>query len=258
MDRKIRGAIIGMVMGDAYINVRNRLKDGKYKYESSEMRIVHSLTQRDYCEYKRNKLNKWLNRHSTLRSYKTGPGKKYYQVGFGISHPYFRQIKRWCYPNGRKTISEHILDMLTPEGLAYWYMDDGSASKCINQKGWISSVSTNIATFCSLEEAEIMQYWFKQKYAINWKIRCKKQSPKDKAFFLVANTENSKEFIALIKMFIIPSMLYKIAHVAIMNTHERQTPIGICGCGNLIYQNRYKGKCSSCYSKLRRRQLVMI
>ena len=85
-----------------------------------------------------NLLNKWFNRHSTLKSYLTGPEKKYRSVGFSISHPYFKQVKHWCYPNGKKTITEHILEMLTPEGLAFWYMDDGNAAKNINNKGGLS------------------------------------------------------------------------------------------------------------------------
>lgn len=256
MDKAIRGALVGMVLGDAYVNVRHRLKDGKYHYESAEMRIVHSLVQIDYCRHKCDLVNQWLDRHSTMRVISNGPGGQYKAAAFSVSHPYFRQVKQWCYPGGKKTFSMHLLDMLTPHGLALWYMDDGSAGRNLNKDGWTTSVSTSLATFCSEPEARLIAEWFDKVYAIRWNVRCKKTSPPESAFYLQTNTEGSKEFAALIRMFVIPSMLYKLAHVAAMTTHERQTPVAVCRCGNLIYENRNKGMCHACY--MRQRRMAMI
>jgi len=252
MDCRIRGALIGMTFGDAYINIRNRLKDGKYKYESSEIRIVHSLDQMDYCQYKCDCINKWLDRHAELHEHPNGVHGQYRCTGFSTSHPYFREIKRWCYPFGVKTYTEQNLSMLTPQGIAFWYMDDGSCRRNVTVDGWVHSVSTSIATYCSKKEVELIVDWFNQTYKIGWNIRYRKGSPDNKAFFIETNTKGSHDFAALVSPFIIPSMKYKLAHVAAVEAHERQTPVGVCKCGRLIYAERRKGLCDACYARKRR------
>ena len=245
-----------MVLGHAYINVRYRLKDKKYRYESSEMRIVHSLTQIDYCRYKCNLVNEWLGKNATVRIIRNGPNGKYKAAAFSISDPYFKQLKRWCYPDGKKSFTNNMLDMLTPHGLAFWYMDDGGFRKNVNKDGWVTSVSTELSTYCPKDEAELIADWFDKTYALKWNVRCRKGSPVDAAFYLQTNTEGSKEFVALIEHFVIPSMRYKLAHVAAMNTHERQTPIGECECGTLLYNRRCGDLCGKCYMRKRRSAMI--
>lgn len=249
MNRATRGILVGMVYGDAYLHVRKRY-NGEYKWISSEMRVVHSLTQIDYCEHKAALLRKLLNRNHTTTVVNNGPQGKYKAAQFSVSHPYFKQLKQWCYPKGIKTFTMKTLKMLTPEGIAYWYMDDGSARVNINKNGLISSVATDIATMCSEKEAEIIREYFYYEHGIKFNVRCRKNSPKDKAFYIQANTEGSKDFIFLIRPWIIPSMIYKLKHVADLNLHECRAPIGNCAhCNCLIYDNRRKGLCPACYSR---------
>ena len=249
MDVETRGFLVGMIFGDAYVNVRNRLVDGRYYYESSEMRVLHSIAQRDYCEHKAARTRQALKRKFSVTIVNNGPGGAYKAAAFSASHPYFKQLKRWCYPNGKKTFTKHTLEMLTPEGIAFWYLDDGNARRNTNKDGWVSSVATDISTMCSKEEAEIIVAYFLDKHGIAFNIRCNKRCVIGKQFFIQANTAESRKFIALVQPFIIPSMLYKIAHVADMNAHERQTPLAACQCGAPIYANRTGGLCVPCYSK---------
>uniref|UniRef100_A0A6H1ZN86 Putative homing endonuclease n=1 Tax=viral metagenome TaxID=1070528 RepID=A0A6H1ZN86_9ZZZZ len=246
MNKDIRGVLIGMVFGDAYLGVGLR-NNGCFR---SEMRIVHSIAQKDYCEHKAALLRKHLNRHFNVNIGKNGPGGRYKAANFTVSHPYFKQLKRWLYPRGIKTYTRKALDMITPEGIAMWYMDDGHPRTNTNRDGWIKSVSTDIHTMCSETEASIIKDFFSETYGIEFNIRCDPRRPKEKQFFIQANTAASKEFAGLVQPYIIPSMLYKLAHVAYLDSHERQTPVGECkSCGKVVYEMRRRNLCTSCYSR---------
>lgn len=134
------------------------------------------------------------------------------------SHRYFRILKSAMYPNGKKRFTRRVLDMLSPHGIALWYMDDGSAAVNRNKHGWISSCYTNLYTYCSEEEALDICAYFKEKHDIEFRIGHEKSG-----CLLRANTEASRRLAKLVYPYIIPSMMYKLAHVANLNLHEPRT-----------------------------------
>lgn len=250
MDKEARGAIIGMVFGDAYVNVRTRLIKEKYKYESSEIRVLHSIAQKDYCEHKAALLRKYLGGTFQVKIQKNGADGKFLAASFSASNKYFKLIKKWTYPKGKKTFTRQNLDFLTTEGIAIWYMDDGSCRRNVNKDGYVSSVSTTIATMCTKEEVDIIIDWFKEKHSIEFKPRFDKRCREDQAWFIECNTTNSRLFAHLVQPYIIDSMLYKLAHVADLTSHECRAPIGNCvSCNTILYDRRHKGLCPRCYSK---------
>ena len=113
MNSDTRGILIGMVFGDAYLGVGLR----KTGYMRSEMSVVHSIVQKDYCEHKAALIRKHLNLNVNITVRKNGPGGKYKASCFCITHPYFKQLKRWLYPGGVKTFTSKALNMITPEGI---------------------------------------------------------------------------------------------------------------------------------------------
>lgn len=241
MDSKTRGALLGMVLGDGHINVTN----GK-----RELSVSHGLSQRDYCEHKAAVVRRALGGNFNVRQYRNGPGGKYECVKFTSSHAYWSNLRDWCYPHGKKTYTRRTLDMLTPEGIALWYMDDGHARRNTNTSGWVSSVATNIATMCSESECLTVVDYFAEVHGIAWKVRCKKTSHPERAFFIECGTAESRKFVELIRPYVIPSMLYKIAHVADLDSHECRTPVGNCvKCGSAIFEFRRTGLCPTCYSR---------
>lgn len=251
MDKRTTGALLGMIAGDACLNVRIR-ETRLGKWESSEMRVVHSTQQQAYCEFKCGLVNKLLSRNASVHIVKNGPGGKYRAAGFSVSHPYFKLLKRWAYPEGKKTFNSLFLDHMTPEGVAFWYMDDGHARRNYNKDGRVTSVATDIATCCSLPEAELICDWF----WIGHKIRFKPFREKG-SYSVQANTENSRLFTHLVQPYVITPMLYKLAHVADLNSHECRAPIGNCVvCGASIYDNRRSGLCTACYSRRYYREVI--
>lgn len=248
-----RGILTGMALGDGYLSVRQRLKDGKYPYWKSELVVVHSAAQADYCAHKASLVRRIFGGecrvHDTAATVK---GKTYGQVRFTKSNPYFKTLHSVMYPEGRKTYTRRVLDLLTPHGIALWYMDDGSCHVNLNDRtGVVSSTNTSIATMCSSEEAQVICDYFAAKHEIEFKIRTRKASPEDRQCFVVANTANGQKFARLVQPYIIPSMLYKLAHVANLNTHECRAPVMTCvNCGAPTFKaNRLKGMCTTCYTR---------
>ena len=258
MNATKRGVIVGMVLGDGYVQVRKRPRVDGSIYEERNIRVLHGPKQRAYCEWKATRLSWALGgQQVNVTKCRNGPGGRYWAYQFSKSHPYFGQIRRWCYPAGVKTLTRNVLNMLTPEGLAIWYMDDGSARRNVNSKGWVSSVASDIATMCTRLEAETIVDWFMDEYGIEWKIRYRKASPENKACYIQTNTAGSKAFAGIIKPYVPECMLYKLAHVATLMSHERQTPLGVCvnaECDRPVYENRRQGLCDTCYSRWYRKR----
>ena len=124
-------------------------------------------------------------------------------------------------------------------------MDDGHARRNVNSKGRVSSISTNIATCCPVGEAELIARWFNDLHKIRFSL-----FPEGQGFSLRANTENSRLFAHLVSSYIVEPMLYKLSHVADLNSHECRAPFGRCvQCKAMIYDNRRKGLCTACYSR---------
>jgi len=245
MNAEYRAILMGIALGDRHINVS---KNSHRTTPRSDLRVLHSVTQREYCEYKAAWVNKIFGSSVSVNQVKNGPGGKYSAVHFCKTHKYFKQMHRWLYPDGKKKITPLILGMLSPESIAIWYMDDGHARINTNAKGWISSVSTELATCCTEEECRHIISFFDNTFDIRWKMF--RAKPGFDYFSIRMNTSESKKFAALVRPYMIPSMMYKLKHVAGLNLHERQPLVGNCGrCDKPIYEHRRKNLCPACYSK---------
>ena len=254
MNREHRGILVGMTLGDGHLNVRKRKQKGKYEYESSELRIVHAIKQKDYLSHKAELVRKIFGGKHSVRDFTHAPpaakGRSYKMCGFSKSHKYFKTLKSMMYPCGIKTYTRRVLDMLTPEGIALWYCDDGSAARNFNKKGWVSSVSTLIATQCSKIEAETICDYFLETYSIQFRLAFDKRCVEGKQYYIRANTYESKRFVKLIEKYIPDSMRYKLSHVSDLNLQECRAPKTQClSCDADVYGNRRKGLCCKCYHR---------
>lgn len=188
------------------------------------MQVKHSATQVEYCAHKAELLRKATGRKCEVKFYNaTAAGKQYKQAQFMFSHPYIRVLHEWMYRDGKKFFDKQVMSYLTPHGIAMWYMDDGTGRVNRNKDGVITSCSTTIATMCSAEDVGVIIGYFNNSFGIEFKARFDKRRPSNKAWFIEANTTNSKKFAELVRPFIIPSMFYKLAHVDCLGSHEYGT-----------------------------------
>jgi len=100
--------------------------------------------------------------------------------------------------NGEKIIKSGLIsNYLTPEGLAYWIMDDGS----LQNKTMIIHTQSY-----SQEEVAILSYELNKKFNFNSRIT----SHKKIYWVITIPSENFESLFQLISPFIHPSMGYKL------------------------------------------------
>lgn len=187
--------LIALTLGDGHIT-----PEGRYC-------LNHSEAQKEYLEYKKDILEKIIGGKS-ITIHKTKnivKGKEYH--GFSIrkcNKKKLQPIRQMLYDqNGKKLFTREILNKLTLQGIAIWYMDDGSLSS-EKVDGKIHAYKLSIATYLTKEENKVIQQYFKEKWNINWNIH--KDGNK---YRLRMGTKEARKFIQLIKPYIIPSMMYK-------------------------------------------------
>lgn len=168
--REKKSILIGTLLGDSCL-----WRHPKSKYFN--LQFTHSEKQLEYALYKANLIHNVLfNKDAKLWvSHNVGYSKITAYTYRSKADPLIESVRRLLYKNKRKTITRKVLDCLTPQGLALWYMDDGfkriryKSSKTLNGQKVIHYRQMGLAT-CSFTEDEqdiIIQY-FKDTYGINF------------------------------------------------------------------------------------------
>lgn len=203
MNRKDRGALVGMILGDGYIRHQNK------RYS---LAIEHSSKQKEYLEVKLATVFSIFGGKKPAIYYRERYDKRtdkiYKQVSFVKQHKYFNALRRVIYPKDKKTYTRRMLDYLTPEGIAYWYYDDGNLKKNVSRvTGKVTSIQLTISTYCSKEQAQVCVDYFKDVWDIEFRIH---QRKKTGMCVICANSKEGNKFLKLIKPYYIHSMRYKI------------------------------------------------
>jgi hypothetical protein len=209
MDRRKRGILYGMALGDGGIYIdKDQAKD------TARIIIGQGPKQLLYLEEKQKLLHSILGGKEpkiyTYKSLNKKTGKTYTNHQLYKNHAYFRQMHRVLYPYGNKVYTEQLLGYLTDQSLALWYMDDGSGTVCRNKVKTPCGCMTRLSTYCSKEEAGLLREWFSEKYKIVPKFDIDKRNDK---YSLRFNTKESREFVSIVSPYIFQSMKYKVEHV---------------------------------------------
>lgn len=179
-----KSIIIGSILGDGYLRIIKGRKD-------AFLEVNHSIKQRQYVEWKYQKLNSLV---GGLPKSRRGKGKRIAYRFYTRQHPELTKLLHQFYQNGKKIFPEKL--MLNPIMLAVWYMDDGS--KCRTSDAYL-----NTQQFDNESQKRIINalYKFKLSARLN----------KDKFYFRIRFLKSSLPKLKnLIKRYIIPSMRYKI------------------------------------------------
>ena len=208
MNKQKRGAIIGMLLGDGCIKLKTHIKQNGKKSVYAEFVMSHSIKQIRYLQWKASKIHSWMGGKPLKVSENThhlkSNNKTYKAYRVSRCHKYFKLLHRWAYTNfGKKYYTRKVLNMLTPEGIAYWYMDDGSFVAVKNNAGEISSFAIRLHTYCSLEETETIQEYFQKTWNINFKIS---KHNKTGLYTLRTNTTEGNKFLNLVSEYKVPCM----------------------------------------------------
>jgi hypothetical protein len=207
MNKKDRGILYGMSLGDGCIHKQSTNKN-------YAITIGHGPNQKEYLEYKADKLHsifggKTIN-INTYTSFNKTTQKSYTNLQFRKLHPYFNQIHRNLYPTGKKVYTRKVLDYLTDEGLAIWFMDDGSGIVVKNKKGYLCGCMVRISTYCTKEEATTISKWFDDVYGFKCKFD---RDNRNNRFSIRFGTLDSIEFCKLVSPFVPSFMKYKTEQI---------------------------------------------
>ncbi len=193
--------IYGSLMGDAG------------KISSSSIRMKQSVKQKFYLEWKFHELQNLVSKRGVKKtsSYQKAMGKTYYAYEFYTSANTEIEDIILKFYSPHKHISQNILDNLDELSLAVWFMDDGYTGwgKCENSKP-----SAHLCTDSFLKsECNLICNWFQQKYGIDPHLRTRNKEKQ--SYRVVFPTVETPKLFALIRPYIIPSMMYKIERTKI-------------------------------------------
>uniref|UniRef100_A0A6M3XS12 Putative homing endonuclease n=2 Tax=viral metagenome TaxID=1070528 RepID=A0A6M3XS12_9ZZZZ len=204
--KEVRGAIIGMVMGDASL-YQGTYRDGSRK-GNYLLNMSHSYRQRQYLEHKRDIINDLFDYRLIVRDTIAKAQGKTYPASRLLTrvHPRLSFIAKRIYIDRKKRITQWALDNITDEGLALWWLDDG----CLHlnkppQKG--GDMIWGTYGFPK-EDVELMRSWLTDKYGINLHILKHKRSG---GYYLKRGLSEALKFSEIVRPYTPDSMRYKIA-----------------------------------------------
>lgn len=195
-----------MALGDAYV-AKNK--------GTCYLSLNHGYKQKEYVLYKK-KLLEMLT-HTTYKEIPPRGGKNP-NIEISLTtrtHPLYKRLHELFYVNGRRTVRKGILNWLTDEGIAIWYMDDGALTKSRktlkNGKRIISNRTMWLHT-CAfpIDEQMMIIDFFKKRYGIEFKLQ-KQSTFGEKVYYsLRCNAGNANKFFEIIAPYVVPSMAYKL------------------------------------------------
>jgi recombination protein RecA len=207
MNPRTKSIIIGLYFGDGSITKPRTQEGGCY------MMIQHSIKQLEYTKWLKEQLSEICNNKEVrLNKRLSGKFKNYIVANFETHrHPFFNQLRGY-YKNGKKTIKRWMLNWLTPEALAIWYMDDGSKSMRTrkNKAGetykYLGGVRIAACGY-SVNECKMITEFLKNKYKLDSKIYL----TKGKYPVIFFNVESARKLVNIIQDYIPDCMKYKVS-----------------------------------------------
>lgn len=193
MTQKQKNLLIGMILGDAYLQ-----KTGK---QNARIRLEHSIKQREYLNWKVSLLKNYFQSNTQILKRTNAFWNKEYQYARiqSTSSPEFGKLQRFFYRESIKIIPEKInIIFISNLSLAVWFMDDGY---------YYSRDKMSYIYIPSYDEQSIKNLLFSLKENFNLLPLLKR---KKKGLVLVFSVKETRKLMDLIKKFIIPSMQYKI------------------------------------------------
>jgi len=191
LPEELKQIILGTLLGDSSINKSSKTTRG--------FSFLHSITQSGYFSYKKMLLGKIFNE---CKGSKGGfSGSKENRRGNSIVNRAISDlIINCCEKNTKKHVTKNWVNNLTPIGIAFWYMDDGSTNFNEKQRARVRFATNSFND----NEVILLQRMFKIKYNIDSKIFDYKGN------VLCLSADGSEKLFSIIFPYICDSMKYKL------------------------------------------------
>lgn len=183
-----RETLVGLLLGDAHLETQNRGRTYRLKLE-------YSAKQREYISHLYELFREW-----TLSPPQEKHDRTHHNIWFQtVSHSTFRFFAHQFYDGRRKCVPKLIHRFLTPRGIAYWYMDNGSI-KSRESKGAIF----NTQGFARNDVKQLMNV-LRDRFNLEVSERRQREG-----WQIYISGRSYQRFLDLLTPYLIPSMLYKI------------------------------------------------
>lgn len=209
INKESRNLLIGLLLGDGTIS-------NNYVFKLS-----HCEQQRDYLEWKIKLLGNNGIRTNGVKEYISTCGynssKKVLYTQLSII-PFIKVLRRVFYRPKKILGNRKLLNRLSAQEIAIWYMDDGYIN-IRKSKNKIHGFYIRIATCLPEKELQVIIDYFKEV----WNISFYKISEGKGTYSLCCGTKEGIKFINIVKPYVqqVPSMIHKIQY----NLSQRTKPI---------------------------------
>ncbi len=189
-----REVLVGLLLGDGHI-------EQPYITPRARLKVEQRIGAKEYVEWLYDIFHDWIRSDIRTRSkFLKSTGKTYKSCEFTtFTHEELMFYRELFYPDGKKVIPTNIYDILTPLGLAIWFMDDGSI-KSHESKGRILNTHSfskhEVLMLCAvLQDKFNLQAWpRKQKDGIQ----------------IYISGKSSETLQCILEPHVIPMMRYKL------------------------------------------------
>ena len=200
--KESRNLLIGMLLGDGTICSNNVYK------------LCHSIEQEDYLKWKIKLLNENGIRNNGLKYYTSSCG---YNIGKTVCYtqlniiPFIKVLRRVCYKGKKIVGNRKLLNRLSAQEIAIWYMDDGHINIRVNH-GKPCGFYIKISTCEPKSEVQTIIDYFREVWNINFYMI--HEGKKEDSYSLCCGTKEGLKFIGIIKPYVsqVPSMIHKITY----------------------------------------------
>lgn len=187
-----REILVGLMLGDGHLETQNNGRTYRLKVEQSANKSEYvNWLYKNFQDFVLNKpkiKQKIRNKIATKNIWFTT-----------LSHGSFRFYAQQFYFNGKKVVPKMIGKLLTPLGIAVWFMDDGSIKSKFHRAKIL-----NTQCFTKKEVLLLMKV-LKDKFKVNTKLREQKDG-----YQIYILSESMVKFKKLIDGYIIDDMRYKL------------------------------------------------
>lgn len=185
-----RGVLVGMLLGQGKRNQNN-------------FYISHQATHENYVLFKQQLLEQITQQPVSIRPRTTNRGEQILRLEPKLI-PLTRVLVKKLYCGGIKTVTGKFLNLLTPAGIAIWFLDRGSKT-FKKRNGKIHALELYLNTNLSEWENEIIIDYFSEIWGFKWGL-----SKTSDAYRLKMGTQEGKRFLAFITPYVPDSLRYKV------------------------------------------------
>lgn len=195
-NNEVMPVVYGMLLGDSSI-----LNDSRCNSNNIRISTTQGEAQLDYLKLKQSIFGK-----DNFRIHKGKSGycdNAVYAGHLVMDVNIANHVLQDCYIDGKKVITEQMMDKITPLSLAFWYMDDGTIRHRSVDDRQNPAIEISTCGFTK-EENEVLINMLWNKFGVKSNLR------KERTYWSIYITaEGTRVFLDLIKDYIPACMKYK-------------------------------------------------